>query len=146
MPATLLFVRWGEFVFLEGNAFVEGLGAVVAFGQEVEADATDVLLGTEVLEVVHFVALDFEFHQAPVLQAYSVASTEVTIDNFGQSDEGSNKHALAQRIVLGCLLENLFRTDGLVSFLSLYFISLGFMVRRYEKEIVPANFLEQSLK
>ena len=82
MPATLLFVRWGEFVFLEGNAFVEGLGAVVAFGQEVEADATDVLLGTEVLEVVDLVAFDFEFHHAPVLQTDLVASTEMTIDDF----------------------------------------------------------------
>ena len=107
MPATLLFVRWGEFVFLEGNAFVEGLGAVVAFGQEVEADATDVLLGTEVLEVVHFVALDFEFHQAPVLQAYSVASTEVTVDDFGQADEGCDEYTFVQRGVLGSLLEYL---------------------------------------
>ena len=44
------------FVLFEGDAFVEGLGAFVAFGEEVEADALDVLLGAEVLEVVCFFA------------------------------------------------------------------------------------------
>ena len=53
-------------LFLEGDAVVEGLGAIAALGDEVEADTTDVFLGTEVLEVVNLVALYLEFHQAPV--------------------------------------------------------------------------------
>ena len=48
-------------ILLEGDAFVEFGGAVFAGGDEVEADASDVLLGSEVLEVVDFFALDLEF-------------------------------------------------------------------------------------
>lgn len=51
-------------LLLEGDAVVEGLGAIAALGDEVEADTTDVFLGTEVLEVVYLVALYLEFHQA----------------------------------------------------------------------------------
>ena len=47
------------------------------------------------------------FHQAPVLQAYSVASTEVTVDDFGQADEGCDEYTFVQRGVLGSLLEYL---------------------------------------
>ena len=94
------------FILLEGNAFVEGLGAIIAFGQKMEADTTDMFLGAEVLEIIDFVALDFEFHHAPVLQAHSIASTEVTVDNFGQADEGSCEYTLVQWIVLGCLFED----------------------------------------
>lgn len=53
-------------LFLEGDAVVEGLGAIAALGDKMEADTTDVFLGTEVLEVVYLVALYLEFHQAPV--------------------------------------------------------------------------------
>ena len=42
----LLFLFRGIiFVLLVGDAFVEGLGAFAAFGDEVETDASDVLLG-----------------------------------------------------------------------------------------------------
>ena len=61
------------FVFLEGDAFVEGLGAFETFGDEVEADTSDVLLSTEVLEVVNLLALDFKFEQTEILQAHFVA-------------------------------------------------------------------------
>ena len=46
---------------------IEFRTATFAFRNEVEADATDMLLGTEVFEVVDFLALDFEFQQAKVL-------------------------------------------------------------------------------
>ena len=44
-----LFLPQNSLILLEGDAFVEFLVTFVAFGQEVEADTTDVLLGTEVL-------------------------------------------------------------------------------------------------
>ena len=47
-----------------------------------ETDTTDVLLGTEVLEVVNFVALDLELHQAPVLKSHSVAFAQMAVDAF----------------------------------------------------------------
>ena len=45
---------------------VEFWAATFAFRNEVEADTTDVLLGTEVFEVVDFLTLDFEFQQTEV--------------------------------------------------------------------------------
>ena len=56
------------FVLLEGDVLVEFGGAFVALGDEVEADTTNVLLGSEVLEVVDLFALDLEFQQASNLQ------------------------------------------------------------------------------
>ena len=56
------------FVLLEGDVLVEFGGAFVALGDEVEADTTNVLLGSEVLEVVDLLALDLEFQQASNLQ------------------------------------------------------------------------------
>ena len=72
------------FLFLKGDALVEGLGAIVAFREEVEADGADVLLGTEILEVVHLVALDLELHHAPVLQAHAVAIAKMLVDECGK--------------------------------------------------------------
>ena len=60
-------------LLLEGDAVVESLRAIAALGDKMEADTTDVFLGTEVLEVVNFVALYLEFHQAPVAQTDTVA-------------------------------------------------------------------------
>ena len=60
-------------IFLESDALVEGLGAFVALWDEVEADTTNVLLGTEGLGVVDLVALDLEFHQTEVPKAHLVA-------------------------------------------------------------------------
>ena len=62
-----LFLIEGSVLF-EGDVGVEFGGAFVAFGDEVEADTADVLLGTEVLEVVDLLAFDLEFQQAEVLQ------------------------------------------------------------------------------
>jgi hypothetical protein len=43
-------------ILLEGDAFVEGLGAFVAFWEEMDADATNMFLGLEIFEVVGFVS------------------------------------------------------------------------------------------
>ena len=83
------------FVFLEGDALIEGLGAFVAFWEEVEADATDVFLSAEVFGIVDLHAFDFEFHQSPVLQSYLVAFTQMAVDDFSQSRCGSNEYPLA---------------------------------------------------
>ena len=69
-------------LLLEGDAVVEGLGAIAALGDEVEADASDVFLGTEVLKAVYLVALYLEFHQAPVLQTDTVALAQMAVDDF----------------------------------------------------------------
>ena len=61
--AQLLFYE--GLVFVEVDILVEFGGAVFAFWEEVETDTTDVLLGTEILEIVDLVALDLEFHRAP---------------------------------------------------------------------------------
>ncbi len=65
----MLFLPEG-FIPFKGDALVEFGGAAFAFRDEVEADTTDVLLGTEVLEIVDFLALDFKFEQTEVLQAH----------------------------------------------------------------------------
>ena len=64
----MLFLPEG-FIPFKGDALVEFGGAAFAFRDEVEEDTTDVLLGTEVLEIVDFLALDFKFEQTEVLQA-----------------------------------------------------------------------------
>ena len=64
-------------ILLEGEALVEGLGTFVAFGQEVEANTTDMLLGTEVLEVINLFAFYLEFHHAPVWQANTIALAQM---------------------------------------------------------------------
>ena len=69
-------------LLLEGDAVVEGLRAIAALGDKMEADASDVFLGTEVLEVVNLVALYFEFHQAPVAQTDTVALAQMAVDDF----------------------------------------------------------------
>ena len=60
--------------FFEGDAFVEFLGAFVAFGEEVDAHTTDVFLGAEGFGIVHFRAFYLEFHHAPVWQAARISS------------------------------------------------------------------------
>ena len=65
---------------------VEGLGAFVAFGEEVEADATDVFLGAEVLEIVDLFAFYLEFHHAPVWQANPVALTKMGVYHLGKTN------------------------------------------------------------
>ena len=96
-------------LLLEGDAVVEGLGAIAALWDEVEADTTDVFLGTEVLEAVYLVALYFEFHQAPVAQTDTVALAQMAVDDmFGLfldpvfhrsffGDKDTNKRAKSQK-------------------------------------------------
>ena len=55
----MLFLLEG-FVPFKGDALIEFWGAVFAFGDEVEADTTDVLVGAEILEVVDLLTLDLE--------------------------------------------------------------------------------------
>ena len=72
---------WEGFVFLELEVFVEFGGAVLAFGDEVEASATNVLFGLEILEIVDLVALNLELHRAPPFKFHLVTIAEVAIDN-----------------------------------------------------------------
>lgn len=94
-------------LLLEGDAVVEGLGAVAALGNEVEADATDVFLGTEVLEAVYLVALYLEFHQAPVAQTDTVALAQMAVDDIRKPYDGGGHHALADRVLLAGFLDEL---------------------------------------
>ena len=87
-------------LLLEGDAVVEGLGAIAALGDEVEADTTDVFLGTEVLEVVYLVALYLEFHQAPVAQTDTVALAQMAVDDFRKPYDGGGHHAFADGVLL----------------------------------------------
>ena len=61
-----------KLVFLEGDAFVEFLFAIVTLGEEVEADTADMLLSLEIFEIVDLVAFDFELHHAPVFSAAKI--------------------------------------------------------------------------
>ena len=54
----MLFLLEG-FVLFIGDVLVEFGGSAFTFRDEVEADTTDVLLGTEILEIVDLLALDF---------------------------------------------------------------------------------------
>ena len=47
---------------LKSDVVVELLGAIVAGGEEVEADTTDVLLGAEGFGIIDLVALYFKLH------------------------------------------------------------------------------------
>ena len=94
-------------LLLEGDAVVEGLGAIAALGDEMEADATDVFLGTEVLKVVYLVALYLEFHQAPVAQTDTVALAQMAVDDFRKPYDGGGHHALADGVLLAGLLDEL---------------------------------------
>ena len=94
-------------LLLEGDAVVEGLRAIAALGDEVEANTTDVFLGTEVLEVVYLVALYLEFHQAPVAQTDTVALAQMAVDDIRKPYDGGGHHALADRVLLAGFLDEL---------------------------------------
>ena len=68
----------------ELDVLVEFGTAAAALGQEVEADAADVLSGFELLGHIYLVALYLELHQPPVLQAHLLAIAEMLIDDFPQ--------------------------------------------------------------
>ena len=65
-------------------------------------------------EVVNFVALDFELHQAPVLKSHSVAFAQMAVDDFWQTNNNSGDVAFAIGMILARLLDKLFGTDGLL--------------------------------
>ena len=95
-------------LLVKGDAFVERLGAVVALWQEMEADTTNVLLGTEVLEVIYLVALDFELHHAPATKAHSVAFTQMAVNDFGKADDDSDDFSFAVGMPLRCFFDEFF--------------------------------------
>lgn len=102
------------FVFLVGDAFVEGLTAFVALGEEVEAHAANMLLGAEGLGIVHLLALNLEFHHAPVREAHFVAFAQMAVDNFGHAHQHARDVSLAESCALRHFLDNLFAVNGLV--------------------------------
>lgn len=77
------------FVFLELEVFVEFGGAVLAFGEEVEAYTTNMFIGTEILEIIHLLALNLEFHRAPAFELHLVTITKMTINNCGQTQHNA---------------------------------------------------------
>ena len=60
--------------FFELDVLVEHGFAVFAFGDDVEADAADVLLRAELLRAVHLFALDLQLQTSPLPQLDDVAS------------------------------------------------------------------------
>lgn len=101
-------------VFLEGDVLVEIGGALGALGDEMEADATDVLLGAEVLEVADLLALDLEFEQPEVRQAHLVALTEMEAHHPGHIHHQSFEHTSTDAGAPRRLFEELTGLDGLV--------------------------------
>ena len=76
---------WAGFVFLELEVFVEFGGAVLAFGKKVEADTTNMFIGTEILEIIHLLALNLEFHRASAFELHLVTITKMTNNNCGKA-------------------------------------------------------------
>ena len=79
-----------------------------------EADTSDVLLGTEGLGVIDLFALDFEFHQAPVLQTHLVSVAQMIVYDFCHTHQDADDVAFAETGALGRFLDDLFALDGLV--------------------------------
>ena len=61
------FLERAWFFLLKLNVIVEGLLAFYTFGNEVEANALDVLLGLEIIGIVNFFALYLQLHQAEII-------------------------------------------------------------------------------
>ncbi len=80
-----------------------------------EADTADVLLGTEVLEVVDLLTFDLEFQQAEILQANLVAHLQVTHHRFCDSHHQAFEHTTTDAHASGgSLFKQLATLDGLV--------------------------------
>ena len=109
----MLFLLEG-FVFFEGDAFVEGLGAFVAFREEMETDTADVLLGAEGLGIIYLFTLNLQFHHAPFRKAYSVAFAQMTIDDFCDTHQYTLDGALAESSALGRFFQELIALDSLI--------------------------------
>ena len=102
-------------VSLELDVRVEFGGAIGAFWDEMEADTTNVLVGTEVLEVVDLLTFDLEFQQTKVLQADLVAHLQVTHHCFCDSHHQAFEHTTTDAHASGgSLLKQLATLDGLV--------------------------------
>ena len=71
----LFLLLWKGFVFLELEVFVEFGGAVLTFGDEVEASTTNMFISSEILEIINLIALNLEFHGAPPFKLHLVAIT-----------------------------------------------------------------------
>ena len=110
----MLFLLEG-FVPFKVDALVEFGGAAFAFRDEVEADTPDVLLGTEVLEVVDLLALDLKLKQTEVLQTHLVAHLQMAHHRIRYSHHQPFEHATADAHASGgCLFVKLAALDGLV--------------------------------
>ena len=90
----MLFLLEGFIPFI-GDALVKFGGAAFTFRDEVETDATDVFLGTEVLEIVDLLALDFKFKQTEVPQAHLVAHLQMTHHRIRYSHHQPFEHTTA---------------------------------------------------
>ena len=86
----------------EGNALIELGRAFFTFWNEVETDTTNVLLGTEILEIVNLFALDFEFQKAEPLQSNFVAHLEMATDSFCHRHHQTFKHTTTNGHSSGC--------------------------------------------
>ena len=110
----MLFLLEGFVPFI-GDALVEFGGSAFTFRDEVEADTTDVLLGTEILEIVDLFAFDLELKQAEVLQAHLVAHLQMTHHRIRYSHHQPFEHTTADAHASGgSLFVKLMALDGLV--------------------------------
>ena len=100
-------------IFLEGDVLIEFGGAFVALGDEVEADTTNVLLGSEVLEVVDLLALDLEFQQAKILQTHLITIAKMATDCLCHTHHQSFEHATTERCTSCSFLKELATLDCL---------------------------------
>ena len=95
-------------LLLELKALIELRLAVLAFGQEVEAYATDVLLRSKVFGTFHLVALNFEFHQSPGVEPHLVAIAQMACDDGRQAHHHTEDVALGGAQTFGYFFQNLF--------------------------------------
>ena len=102
------------YFFLELDLLVELGAALGALGEEVEADALDMLVGLEVLGGIHLVALDLEFHQTEIVEAHLVALTEMTVDDLGELPHHGLDSSFSIRFARANLFNQLPRLDGLM--------------------------------
>ena len=110
----VLFLLEGFVPFI-GDALVKFGGAAFAFRDEVETDTTDVLPGTEVLEIVDLLALDFKFEQTEVLQAHLVAHLQMAHHRIRYGHHQPFEYATADAHASGgSLFVKLMALDGLV--------------------------------
>lgn len=103
------------------DVLVEFRLALLALGQEVEADALDVLVGLEGFWAFHLLALNLQLQQSEVMKAHFVTLAEMTVDDLGEFPHDGSHHSFADGILVADLFYYLTAVNGLVASLTVEF-------------------------